>query len=102
MSRIGKKPIQISDKVEVTLNKDSVSVKGPKGTLSQALNPAVNVQVNDGVLTVSVDSDDRKVIALQGMTRALINIGLFLTQCQPREVLGLLSSDSMKSLILPT
>ncbi|MEA1969577.1 MAG: 50S ribosomal protein L6 [Thermodesulfobacteriota bacterium] len=72
MSRIGKKPIQIPEKVEVKVNNESISVKGALGTLNQSLHPAVNIKIEDGILTVSTDPDDRKKVALQGLFRALI------------------------------
>ncbi|MFH1156804.1 MAG: 50S ribosomal protein L6 [Pseudomonadota bacterium] len=72
MSRIGKKPIQISNKIQVIITGDSLSVKGPKGTLEKRLHPAVNVVVSDGVLTVDTVSKDRDTNALRGLFRALI------------------------------
>ncbi len=73
MSRIGKKPIQIPAKVEVTLKGDALTVKGPKGTLNRSLHSAVNVAINDGIITVGVtDTSDRKIVALQGLFRSLI------------------------------
>ena len=73
MSRIGKKPIQIPEKVEVTLKGDALTVKGPKGTLNRSLHSAVDVAINDGIITVSVaDTTDRKIVALQGLFRSLI------------------------------
>jgi len=73
MSRIGKKPVQIPEKVEVILNGDTLSVKGPKGVLDRSLHPAVRLAINDGVVIVSVtDSEDRKTVALQGLFRSLI------------------------------
>ena len=73
MSRIGKKPIQIPEKVEVTLKGDALTVKGPKGTLNRSPHSAVDVAINDGIITVNVaDSADRKVVAYQGLFRSLI------------------------------
>lgn len=72
MSRIGKKPIQISDKVQVTIKDETISVKGPKGTLERSLHPAVSVDLTDGVLTVTTESQDRDTNALRGLFRALI------------------------------
>jgi len=73
MSRIGKKPIQIPEKVEATLKGDALTVKGPKGTLTRSLHSAVDVAINDGIITVSIaDTKDRKVGALQGLFRSLI------------------------------
>lgn len=73
MSRIGKKPIQIPSKVQITVDNEILTVNGPKGTLTRTLNPAVRINIEDGVLNVSPgDPEDRKVVALQGMSRALI------------------------------
>ena len=48
MSRIGKLPISIPAGVTVTLNDNVVTVKGPKGEMSQYVNPAINVSIEDG------------------------------------------------------
>jgi large subunit ribosomal protein L6 len=72
MSRIGKKPIQIPGKVDVNVGADTITVKGPKGSLERGLLPAVKIKINDGVITVVPASDDRKTVALQGLYRALI------------------------------
>ncbi|MDR1380030.1 MAG: 50S ribosomal protein L6 [Tannerella sp.] len=73
MSRIGKLPIQIPSGVTVTQKDGVVTVKGPKGELSQAVNPDIKVNVNDGVLTVERPTDERIHRALHGLYRALIN-----------------------------
>jgi len=73
MSRIGNKPIQIPAKVQITVDNETLTVNGPKGTLTRTLNPAVKINIEDGILHVSPDNpEDRKVVALQGMYRALI------------------------------
>lgn len=73
MSRIGKKPIQIPEKVKITIDNETLTVNGPKGTLTRGLNPAVKISIQDGILHVAPDDpDNRKVVALQGMYRALI------------------------------
>lgn len=73
MSRIGKKPIQIPAKVKITVDNEILTVNGPKGTLTRSLNPAVKISIEDGILRVSPDNpENRKVVALQGMYRALI------------------------------
>lgn len=73
MSRIGKKPVQLPDKVQVTLNGDTIQVKGPKGNLERKVHPAVTIQMNDAVLEVKTDRDDKKKVALQGLFRSLIS-----------------------------
>ena len=72
MSRIGKKPVQLPDKVQITLDGDIIYVKGPKGSLARKLHPAVNVEIDNQVLNVSTDTSDKKKVALQGLYRSLI------------------------------
>ena len=72
MSRIGKKPVQLPDKVQITLDGDIINVKGPKGSLDRKLHPAVNVEIDNQVLSVSTDTSDKKKVALQGLFRSLI------------------------------
>jgi large subunit ribosomal protein L6 len=73
MSRIGKLPIALPDKVSVSQKDSVITVKGPKGELSQNINPAIKVEVNDGILTVSRPDDERQNRAMHGLYRALIN-----------------------------
>ncbi|MEE8456520.1 MAG: 50S ribosomal protein L6 [Acidimicrobiia bacterium] len=73
MSRIGSSPISLPSGVEVKVNGDTVVVKGPKGSLTQAVNSAITVVVDDGTVTVSRRDDERQNRALHGLTRALIN-----------------------------
>ena len=74
MSRIGKAPIAIPAKVEVKVdNNNVVTVKGPKGTLTQAVNPDLKITVEDGHDTVTRPSDDRDHRAQHGLYRALIH-----------------------------
>lgn len=72
MSRIGKKPIDIPAKVEVKINKNEVTVKGPKGELSDSFSPDMAVKVEDNQIIVERPSDLRHHRALHGLTRALI------------------------------
>lgn len=73
MSRIGKKPVQLPDKVQVTMNGDIIQVKGPKGNLERQVHPAVIIEMNDTVLEVKTDREDKKKVALQGLFRSLIS-----------------------------
>lgn len=73
MSRIGRMPIQIPEKVEVTFANGVVTVKGPKGTLTEAIRPEVKVEIANGTVTVTRDSDAKEIRAYHGLTRALIN-----------------------------
>ena len=73
MSRIGRKPINIPAGVTVTVNDSVVTVKGPKGTLTQNVHPNMSVEVADNVVTVSRPDDDKLNRSLHGLTRSLIN-----------------------------
>jgi large subunit ribosomal protein L6 len=73
MSRIGKKPISVPEKTQLTYKDRVLTVKGAKGTLTQTIHPAVEVAVEDGVVSVSCIKDDRQSRAFQGMTRSLID-----------------------------
>lgn len=73
MSRIGKLPIVVPAGVTITVDADIVSVTGPKGTLSTPVLPHVNIDITDGVLTVTRKSDEKMAKAQHGLMRALIN-----------------------------
>ena len=73
MSRIGKQPVQLPDKVKFALNGDMISVKGPNGNLERKLHPAIEIEINDNVVTVKTDTSDKKKVALQGLFRSLIS-----------------------------
>jgi large subunit ribosomal protein L6 len=73
MSRIGKLPITLPEKVVVSQKDNVITVKGPKGELKQEINPVITVEVKDGVLTVSRPDDERQNRALHGLYRSLIN-----------------------------
>ena len=73
MSRIGKNPITIPDKVEVTINGQTVTVKGPLGTLSRTFRPEVTITQEGNVLVVTRKGEDRLSRALHGLSRTLLN-----------------------------
>ncbi len=73
MSRVGKAPIELPSGVEVTVDDDVVSVKGPKGDLSETLDPRISTSVDDGVVTLTRVDDERETRALHGLSRALVN-----------------------------
>lgn len=73
MSRIGKAIITIPAGVTVSEKDNVITVKGPKGELSQELKDGITVEQNDGVLTFSRPSDSKQHRALHGLYRALIN-----------------------------
>ncbi|MGI9158525.1 MAG: 50S ribosomal protein L6 [Saprospiraceae bacterium] len=74
MSRIGKMPIVIPQKVEVSVASDNtVTVKGPKGALSQKVDPDISVSVENGEIAVTRPTDQQRHRAMHGLYRALIN-----------------------------
>ncbi|MCK9461553.1 MAG: 50S ribosomal protein L6 [Proteobacteria bacterium] len=73
MSRIGKKPIEVPKGVTVDVKGNTVSVKGPKGSLTKPLPPHVKVKVEGGVVVVERESEERQMGAYQGLTRALLS-----------------------------
>jgi large subunit ribosomal protein L6 len=75
MSRIGKLPVTIPEKVEVAVGDDgTVSVKGPKGTLSRSFSTrTVTVKVEDGSVVVTPVGKDKHARAMYGTARSLIN-----------------------------
>ena len=74
MSRVGLKSITLPEKVSVSLAADrTVSVEGPKGTLSWQMPEGIALEQEDGILTVTRANESRKVRALHGTSRSLIN-----------------------------
>jgi large subunit ribosomal protein L6 len=72
MSRIGRKPIPVPSGVDVEIGRGTVTVKGPKGTLSERVNADITVALEDGQLTVSRPTDRGDHRALHGLTRSLV------------------------------
>ena len=73
MSRIGIKPISLPAGVEVKIDGNVVSVKGPKGELKETISSLLTVENKDGVVTVSRDGDEAEKRAQHGLARTLIN-----------------------------
>ncbi|MFE6506233.1 50S ribosomal protein L6 [Nocardioides sp. NPDC057767] len=73
MSRIGKLPVPVPAGVDVTIDGQVVSVKGPKGSLSHTVVDPITVEKGDGVLDVKRPDDSRDSKALHGLSRTLIN-----------------------------
>ena len=73
MSRVGSAPITVPSGVEVTITDGAVEVKGPKGDLSQTIDPRITVSVDDGVVTLTRSDEERQSRALHGLSRALVN-----------------------------
>lgn len=91
MSRIGKSPVTIPSGVEVKLNGNQVSVKGPKGELVEVIDACIQLSLEDGVITLSRESDAPAHRAKHGLSRALINnmiIGVSEGYIKELEVVG--------------
>ena len=73
MSRIGRKPINIPAGVTVDVNANVVTVKGPKGTLTQSFHPNMNISVEGNEILVTRPNDDKENRALHGLTRTLVH-----------------------------
>ncbi len=72
MSRIGRMPITVPQGVVVSINKDEVTVSGPKGELRRSFNPDMSITLDNSTLTVSRPSDGRVHRSLHGLTRTLL------------------------------
>ncbi|OGV70007.1 MAG: 50S ribosomal protein L6 [Lentisphaerae bacterium RIFOXYB12_FULL_65_16] len=73
MSRIGKKPVVLADKVKVEVDGSTVTVQGPKGSLSYQMAPGLEVRVEAKNLFVENVADAKTLNAVHGLTRSLIN-----------------------------
>ncbi len=73
MSRIGKQPVSIPAGVTITVDENSVTVKGPKGELSQSLMPGIIVKLEGDTLSVTRKDDEREHRSKHGLMRTLIN-----------------------------
>ena len=73
MSRIGKKPVAIPGGVTATIDNGTLSVKGPKGTLTMGLSDLIEYKVEDGAISVKPANDSRQARAFWGMQRTLVS-----------------------------
>lgn len=73
MSRIGKAPISLPEGVSVSVDKHTVSVKGPKGELTQVMDPDMTCKIEDGVVTIDRPTEQKRHRALHGLYRSLVN-----------------------------
>ena len=73
MSMIGNKPITVPENVEVKLEGNKITVKGPKGTLEREIHPNMKVALENNVITVTRPNDEPQNRSLHGLTRTLIN-----------------------------
>ncbi len=72
MSRVGKQPIKIPGKTQISYKSRVIKVKGEKGTLSQEIHPAMDLVIKDETIKVTMETENRTNRALQGMTRSLV------------------------------
>ena len=73
MSRIGNAPVAVPSGVQVTVADGTVTVKGPKGTLSRPIPGDIKITEDDGTLSFARPNDERRNKALHGLTRSLVN-----------------------------
>ena len=73
MSRIGNKPITVPEGVEVNLNENTITVKGPKGTLTREIHSNIDVKLEGNIIKISRPDDEPFNRSLHGLTRTLIN-----------------------------
>ena len=99
MSRIGNQPIAIPSGVDITLDGHTLTVKGPKGTLSHQLPESMQVEVAADEVKVTRPSDDKEHKSLHGLTRSLINnmvIGVTEGYSKTLEIVGVGYRAAMK------
>ncbi len=72
MSRIGKLPVEIPSGVEVTINGQTVTAKGPLGTESVEIRPEIKLEKKDNSIVLTRENDDRKARSLHGLSRTLV------------------------------
>ncbi len=73
MSRIGNAPISLPEGVSVTVDKNLVSVKGPKGELTQEIDPDITCKVEDGVISMERPTEQKRHKSLHGLYRSLVS-----------------------------
>src|SRR5215212_1790608 len=72
MSRIGKQPVPIPDKVKVSINNDTVVVEGPKGKVQKTFAPVVKVTIGDKKITFAPTEESRFAKAMYGTVRSIV------------------------------
>ena len=73
MSRVGNAPIELPGGVEVSVDDGLVSVKGPKGELSERIDARITTTVDDGIVTLTRADEERETRSIHGLSRALVN-----------------------------
>lgn len=103
MSRIGRKPVTIPEKVKVSIQGTTLKVEGPKGVLTQTIHPRITVKVEGVEVKVSRPTDIRTDRALHGLTRSLIQnmvIGVTQGYSKELEIVGVGMKASVKERVL--
>lgn len=103
MSRIGKLPIKIPDKVKVDIRDSMVTVKGPKGEMKQHIHPRIKIDMQNNTLVVQRPSDSKFFKSQHGLVRALINnmiIGVTEGYKKVLEIVGVGYRAEMKNNVL--
>ena len=91
MSRIGKQPVAVPAGVDVTIDGQHVTVKGPKGTLEHTVAEPIAVKLEDGAVSVTRPDDERTSRSLHGLTRTLIDnmvVGVTQGYSKAMEIVG--------------
>ncbi|MBB1040478.1 MULTISPECIES: 50S ribosomal protein L6 [unclassified Dietzia] len=91
MSRIGKAPITVPSGVDIKVDGQTITVKGPKGELTQELPAPITVSVEEGTITVNRPDDHRDNRSLHGLSRSLVNnmvVGVTEGYVQKMEIFG--------------
>ena len=91
MSRIGKQPVAVPAGVDVSIDGQHVTVKGPKGTLEHTVAEPIAVKLEDGAVSVTRPDDERKSRSLHGLTRTLIDnmvVGVTQGYSKAMEIVG--------------
>ncbi|GAA1053449.1 MAG: 50S ribosomal protein L6 [Dietzia sp.] len=91
MSRIGKAPITVPSGVDIKVDGQTITVKGPKGELTQDLPAPITVSVEEGTITVNRPDDHRDNRSLHGLSRSLVNnmvVGVTEGYVQKMEIFG--------------
>lgn len=73
MSRIGNKIIEIPKGIDIKIDKSSITVKGPKGSLTQAIDPDIKISSENGIIQITRPTEQKRHKSLHGLTRALVN-----------------------------
>ncbi len=72
MSRVGKKPIPVPEKINISYQEDKIKVKGAKGELERQIHPSCSLKIKDGFIEVIAIDQSKNSRALQGLTRSLV------------------------------